>query len=280
MEALSVLLDSWVGIYLAERDLGRSTSLAYLCAVRKFREWLGGAPTVQHAADRLNEYIRYRCESGSRETASFHRRAILTILRAAEERGVCSLPRKVRPVRRDEHETIGFEPTEIRRLIAHATPIQRAAILFVYDTGARRGDVFRVCWSSVSGYMVRWLVHKSHRRHSALLRPETLDALNAVKDASGRLVPYPHSLSSWAKAWKSLGKRAGVDVRRRGLQAIRRTAATLIAKTQGVGTAAQFLGHSASSGIVVAVRYYMVPSLLDETPPSPPPLLPPEEKSA
>lgn len=269
---LTTTIQGWLDTYLAERDVKPSTARAYRCAVKRFVDF-AGPTSIDAAAGKLNDFIRFRCDGGSRHTAHFYRLALLAIIRAAHDADLCELPKRIRPVKLAAHEPVGFSTEEIKRLIAHATPLQRAAIMLVWDTGIRRGDVFRTKWANIyNGNRLRIVVGKNGKRHSAMIRPETLAACSAVQDFSGLLIPYHYSLSSWNKAWRKLGRLSGVNVNRRGLQSIRRTAASMVARVQGVGTAAQFLGHSAGSGIAVVTRYYLVPGLLDDSPPAPPPL--------
>lgn len=76
----------------------------------------------------------------------------------------------------------------------------------------------------------------------------------------------------WHKRWVRLGLLAGVNVYRRGLQAIRRVAASLTAREHGEYAAARLLGHCPASGTTLFRTYYSIGEILDKPPPSPPPL--------
>lgn len=266
-----------LGVLAAERDVAPSTLRAWYTATRAFVRWCGDKlATPQTVCDRLSEFVAWRASFGSPYSASFYRRTLMGLLRQAEERGLCTLPKRVRPVRIPEHEPVGFSDDEIRMLLCFADPMQRAAILLVRCAALRRGDVFRVRWNQVaSDGVLRLVMGKSGRRHSVRLWPEVLDACQQIRlGGDDRLIPYQHNATSWAKAWRKLGERAGVSVKDRGLQAIRRSAASLVAKEYGEVAATNLLGHSTGSGLAVFRRFYAIGEILDQPPPSPPPISP------
>lgn len=196
------------------------------------------------------------------------------MLRAAQAEGLCRLPPKVRPIRRPEHRPHGWKPAEISTLLAHASPIQRAAIRLGYDTGLRRSDLFSVRWHQVIGRRGDWrIVHtaaKTGRQVVRRIRNETYDELSGLRNPDDdRLLPSDVKYTGWRRRWHKLGKAAGVDTRRRGMQALRRTGASLT-KRDG-GSASDYLGHSPNSA-GLAARYYIDPELVDDAPPLPPEL--------
>jgi hypothetical protein len=102
------------------------------------------------------------------------------------------------------------------------------------------------------------------------VRPATQAALELMRDPNDdRLLPMPAGFTAWRKRWQKLGRLAGVDTKNRGLQAIRRTGATLSKKAGQ--SAAEYLGHSPRSA-GLAERYYLDPALLDDAPQLPPDL--------
>lgn len=270
-----VLLIDFQASYCASRDLSPQTERFYLYGVRAIENWAKHPVTVLFAAERVNDYLRDLAASKNRYTAWSYRSSLLTLLRAAHAEGLCTLPPKVRPIRRPEHRPRGWRQPEIAKLIAHGSPIQRAAIRLGYDTGLRRSDLFTVRWSQVVGerddYRVIHTPSKTGRQVVRRIRNETYDELDALRNPDDdRLLPSEVKHSAWRKRWHKLGKAAGVDTRRRALQAIRRTGASLT-KREG-GSAAEYLGHSPRSGDL-AERYYIDPELVDEAPPLPPTIL-------
>lgn len=264
-----------VNSLLVERCVAKSTEKAWRTAVAGLLKWGGAGITPQSACDRLNEFIAWRSGFGSAYTASFYRRTLLGILRIAEQRGDCVVPRRVRPVKLVEHQVLWFTDRELRMLICFASPIQKAAILLVRFAAPRRGDVFRVRWPQVGpDCVLRWTMGKNGRRHQAFLPAEVIAACAAIRRVDDdRLVPWTATMSYWGKAWKRLGERSGVDVKDRGLQAIRRTAASLVGRDHGEIEATRLLGHADGSGLAVFRKFYRVGELCDRPPVTPPPLL-------
>lgn len=261
-------------LLLVERCVAPSTEKAWRTSVAGLLKFAGAGITPQIACDRLSEFVAWRSKFGSAYTTSFYRRTLLCILRLGEEKGLCIVPRRVRAVKITAHEVLWFTDAEVRRLLCFATPLQRAAILLVRFGACRRGDCFRVRWSQLGeDNVLRWTMGKNGRRHQVFLPPEVIEACRAARAfGDDRLVPWPFTMGYWAKCWKQLGERSGVNVLDRGLQAIRRTAASLVGRDHGEIEACRLLGHSDGSGLAVFRKFYRVESLLDKPPPSPPPL--------
>lgn len=260
-------LKDWQRKYCSERDLSKRTKGFYADGVSKFERWNGGPLTVQDAAEKWNSYLDCLSD-GNRYTAASNRNAIRALLRAAADEGICLLPGKIKPIRTPRHRPRAIHPSEIISLLKHADPIQAAAIRLVYDTGYRKDDTFSAKRGEFFNGKIIRTISKTGRLGSRRIRPKTIAAIEAVKnDQDDRLLPMEVGYTGWRKRWHALGRRAGVDTFRRGLQAIRRTGATM-AKKSGQ-SAADYLGHSPGSGDL-ADRYYIDPGLLDDEPPLPP----------
>jgi hypothetical protein len=262
----AALLRSWLRRYVQEHDLASRTVETYLSSVGRFERWLGFTASLSDLADRFNEYLQ-SLASGNKFTAKSHRASLLCILRAGAQAGLCELPKQIRPIRCPQLHPRAFTVLELVTLIQHAKPREKAAIRLAFDTGFRRRDIFDATWPQVFGKRLIRNAHKTGRRLVRRLRPTTINALKSIRRRDephllGRLTP-----TIWRRAWRALGKRAGVDVKRRGLQAIRRTGATL-SKKAGF-SAAEYLGHSPRSA-GLAEQFYIDPLLLDDAPPLPP----------
>jgi integrase len=265
-------LASWILVYTSERDLARRTRLHYVSCVRRYEAWHGHPMALQLACDRINEYLEHLSDGRNRYTAHSQRCGLLTLLNAAAAEGLCHLPRKVRPIRRPEHRPRGWQPEELAALMQHASPIQGAAIRLGYDTGLRRSDLFAVRWPQVIGRRDDWrIVHtasKTGRQVVRRIRNETWEACDSLRNPDDdRLLPSDVKLTGWRRRWHKLGTIAGIDTKGRGLQALRRTGASLT-KRAGANPG-EYLGHSPRSGDL-ASRYYLDPELLDSAPPLPP----------
>jgi integrase len=262
----AALLRSWLRRYLQEHDVSPRTAESYFSAVVRFERWLGFTASLHDLADRFNAYLE-SLAAGNRFTAKAQRGSLLCLLRSGADAGLCELPKKIRSVRCPQLHPRAFTTEELAMLRRHATPRERAAIALAFDTGLRRSDLFDATWQQVFGERLIRNARKTGRRIVRRLRPTTLGALKSIRRRDephllGRLTP-----TIWRRAWHALGKRAGVDVNRRGLQAIRRTGATL-SKRAGF-SASEYLGHSPRSA-GLAEQFYIDPLLLDDAPPLPP----------
>ena len=270
-----MLFSKWKTDYCSSRDLAPTTTNFYSYGVSAFDRWAKHPVTVRYAAEHLNEFLSHLADTKNRFTAASYRSSVVALLKAAAAEGHCTLPTKIRPIKTPQHRPRGLHPAEINKLVDKASPMQRAGIMLAYDTGYRRGDLRRTRWPDVFGSRDNWrvviTVSKTGQRETRRIRNETYDALDAVRNPDDdRLLPMEVGHSGWRKRWHRLGKDAGVDTRRRGLQAIRRTGASMT-KQKG-GSAAKYLGHSAKSGDL-ADRFYIDPELVDEAPPLPPAIL-------
>lgn len=269
------MLKEWVKTYCNERDLAKRTTAFYMSIVEKFEAWANASLTLDEACRLLNDYVAWRSDQGSRYTAKTYRGALGVLLRAAERDGYCTMPRRVRPVKTPDLSPIGFLPEELEALMRFADPYQQAMLSLGFDTGLRHGNLESVIWSDVdeTSLVIRIVQHKTGKSHVVPISAESVDLCvrlrPAAKTGDARLIPRPHKRSQFYRRWRALGKRAGVDVYRRCMQATRRTSATMIAKQHGAAAAAAFLGHSAASGLTVFLRFYRVGKLLDERPPAP-----------
>lgn len=195
-------LREWWRQYTAARDITYRTRKSYEGSVNRMEAWYQSLPshdgnllTVATACEFYNEYVAFLCLR-NRSTAASNRNSIRALLRAAAEEGLCTLPRKMRPVKVPEHRPRGFKPKELRALLSHATPLQKAAIYLAYDTGFRRGDLFLLTWDQVHrsqyGYQVAHAVSKTGRIEIRRLRLETVDALREVRHECDLLLPIIH----------------------------------------------------------------------------------------
>lgn len=283
---VSVSLRFLLRDYFSSHDLAGSTERAYGVVVNVFERWHGKPATVADLAAAANDYLRIRLDGGTlgtepcrgnRHTAQGHRAVIGILLRFAVRKKW--LRRfDLRPIKKRAHVPHALLPEELSRMVAKATPMQRAAILLALDTGFRRSDLFAVTWQQAAirdGGWVCWVVtKKTGKLEVRRLRPETVAALEAVRSATdNRLLPRTsRNYTIWRRGWIKLGQRAGVNVDKRGLQAVRRCGASLI---QAAGhDAKRYLGHSSDG---VAQRYYLDPRICSDIPDLPPPISEPDD---
>jgi integrase len=274
-DAERMLLTDALAQYLALKELSARSIENYTLSVNVYERWNADALTLDVACERLNKFIAWLQTKYSPHSAKTHRRHVLTILKSAERDGLCVLPKRIRTVVVPQLDPKGFTASELTALMKHADPYQKAFISLAFDTGLRHSDLERMDWADVDeeNLIIRLVQKKTRRVHSAPISPETLNLCHKLKDpimgGSGLLIPLPYCRRHFYKLWRDLGKRAGIDLKRRSLQAVRRTAATLIARERGEYAAATFLGHAASSGVVVYASNYRVSNVLPQRPPAP-----------
>jgi integrase len=261
-----MFLQIWLDHFFLARDLRRTTEGRYRWSVNFFERWLGHPATLAELSERLNDFLRE--QDGNRHTLKGIRNALVAVLNAAAVAGLVPVP-KARGVRTPDLLPRAFTHIELRCLIACATPMQRAAIEMVYDTGVRRGDVFDSCrWSNLRRDVLRIVQHKSGKRLIRRLRPTTIASCLFVRDhGDDRMIPLNCGMSKWRLDFKALCQRVGVNVIEPGLQMVRRSGASYVRKHGG--DASTYLGHSPSSRWL-ADRFYIDGSIADEPPPLPP----------
>ncbi len=271
-ESPPITLRKWHAQYCQMTDLADSTRKNYLAAIGHFERWADGPITVAEAAKCVNEFLEAVSRT-SRISARSRRTSIVAMLRRAESSGHCKLPPKIRSIKVPDHSPRAFTVEDLQSLIDHADPLQAAAIRLAFDSGLRRGDLFAVTWADVfktpTGWQLVRTANKTKRRVVRRLRPATMTALEAIRSKSDpRLLPLDVLVDGgWNNRWHALGRRAGVDTKRMGLQAIRRSGATA-SKRAGLN-ASEYLGHSTNSGNL-AERFYIDPRQIDEAPQLPP----------
>lgn len=264
--------------YIRTHALAVSSERHCRYSLSAFERWLERLATIRDLAEHLSDFVRARAETHRPDGVRSQRGVLVSLLKfAAEELGLIQMPRKIRRVKLTDLTPRWFTDDELLRLLKHADDFQRAAILLVRSTTLRRGDVlWRATWDDLDrGGVIRFVLSKSGHRHVVQATADAIEACEKIHDQHDRrLIPWPFGKGRWHKRWKALGARAGVDVHKRGLQAIRRSASSLVAREHGEYAAAKLLGHAPSSGVSVFRRYYAVGELLDTPPPQPPPLTP------
>jgi integrase len=261
--------------YYALKELSARSQESYTLSVSVFERWAGQALTLDVACERINEFIAWLPTKYRPHSSKTYRRGVLTILKSAERDGHCTLPKRIRSLIIPELNPRGFTAAELTALMEAANPYQKAFISLAFDTGLRHSDLERMKWADVDEeYMIVRLIQKKTKRvHVAPISEPTLALCRTLRESAkvgdDRLIPLRHRRREFYRQWKDLGKRAEVELGGRSLQAVRRTAATLIARDQGEYAAAKFLGHATSSGVVVYAGHYRVGNVMPERPPAP-----------
>jgi integrase len=253
----SPTLDNVLDLYLVHRRLAPNSALQLRLVIPMFAKFLGHPATVSDLTDDLvSGWIAQMEASHSQATVASHRMQILCLWRFAAKRKLCPPPEDVRRCPPPEPMPIAWELDTVRKLIAactritgttHGVPVGqlfRALILAAYDTGLRRGDLWRIHRSQMrADGTVVLRQHKTGRRHFPKLRPETLAAVLALPgDYPLRWTGGEHNAGNFYRAWGNLRRLAGIPGHG-GLHQLRRTGATFVAKEHGMDAARRFLGH-------------------------------------
>ncbi len=255
------LLECWVA-YIQERgDLAAYTVAIYQGAARRMLRPLGSVRLAQLSKRTLEQFRDQALRSG-RATSTVHLdlRVFGLAWRWGRELGIVpdreqAIPSvKIRPSPKRSRYT----PTraEILQVLDAADGWKRIALLLLYATGARPGEIARLTWGDID--LERGLVylgrHKGSRKTGeriAPLHPDVIAELRQWGPGQGRvLLRSPETVRSghWLPP---LIKAAGVQ--RWTLYGLRRAAVdAMIRAGVDVATAASITGHS----IKVMLQFY------------------------
>lgn len=235
-------------------------------AVRVLDSWQGRAVRLKAlSAELLTAFLRHYSQTHSPATTNSKRRAILTIWRAAAERGLIQPPGKVSRVQEytDEADAYSLEEIEAivsaaRRLGGELSPgVERAVfwpalVLVLYDCGSRLTATLSVRCADVSlvrrSLLIRAASQKNKRAQRYLLSDQTTAAVAPLWHGEQELLfPWPHDRSTlrWrylTAQFRKIIKTAGVPEFRKPFHAIRATSGCLVEANGGDG--ARHLGHS------------------------------------
>lgn len=217
----------------------------------------GGTLLLDQLSERLvNEWLKsLEEEEYARRTVVNHRNHILMVWRAAADADLVREPRArlIRRIKKPRPRPKAWTRDELRRVLAAAGGLDGVAprgvlrkvyftvlIHMAYETGLRRGDLWRLAKSEVSaeGRLYRQQ-HKTEEDQACQLSPQTLDRFTALP---GELpLAWPKSnASTYYNVWRRICKRAGVP--HGSTQKIRRTGATHLWLEDPDGVQA-YLGH-------------------------------------
>ena len=211
------------------------------------------------------------------------RAGILAIWNHAIESDICEQYRKskIRPIAVPRPVPVAWTEEELSRLLAASANLSGcfrsginrqlyydAAIRVAYDTGLRRGDLWRLSVSDVNDRgIVNTIQGKTREGHTCVLRQRTMDSFFGLSRHIHRLkLPHHKTPLLWTKAsqaelyagWGTLRDQAKVD-KHGSFQMLRRTGATQVERNSP-GAASRFLGHRTEG---LAKRHYIDPSQIE-----------------
>lgn len=271
-------------VFALECEMSATAMANYAYVVKALTRFVG-APILLMAIDEplLNRFILWRLASGkSAASVRNERFALLRIADHAAERGYRQpINRKrVRSVTLARSMPRGPHREHLLRLLVAASGLHgqlsngaaraiyfQALLSAAYETGLRKGDLFRLRRDQIdSDGVIILTISKTQATHVCRISPATMGWLDALPGDTP--LRFPHSSPSTFSRWCGRIKAsAGVPIRGL-LQPVRRSAASYV--NRDGGNAQEFLGH-ATPGI--AERYYLVPEITRQgLPPMPPEL--------
>jgi integrase len=270
-----------------ENPVAPLTAKNYERSFRYFGEFLGRPAQRSDLVERtINEWLA-AIAGRSASTVLGHKRAVTVLWNWLAGQNL------VRPYdsRRLRRVTVQLSPPrswavdQVRALLEGAATLSqpcdhgtaaemlRAWVLLGYESGLRPGDIRRLRPADVAGDVISITQHKTGRPHTFRITPATRAALEPLI-AAGRETLFPPSkrqIEKWQARLFFASKPFGFFKQRgQGLGTLRKTTATEICRRDGVSAAARALGHV--SGVGIALRHYIAPDAIGETP-SPPVLI-------
>lgn len=268
--------------YLAEHPYGVSETYArqLRVSVSAWEKQAGRRLTLDDLADtQLNAYIDWLRANRRPHTCRTRRGNLLILWHWAYQESLTDVaPRRIRRLRRIDHNPEAWTTAEVRALLTTAeqlsgchwrTTIRRAAwwsslIRAGYDTGLRLGDLLAMPVSSISETL-GVVQHKTGRYVLVQLRPATIAAIDQTLADQPRTLVWPLwcGEETFFQHFRRLVTTAAI--RPGTFRWLRRSAATACESVQpGSGTV--LLGHASRA---TTEAWYIDRSLLDR-PPLPP----------
>jgi site-specific recombinase XerD len=145
-------------VYFLEQELKANTRAFYRSKIKRFEGFLGRTASIEDLNSiTINKLILHRLIDRSRETVRGERSTLLSLWkRAYDIRELNEPPGRVRGIKKQLAPVVGWEPADLRNLIAAAKQLIGkfqnrdvlradywiAVITVLYETGIRVGDLF------------------------------------------------------------------------------------------------------------------------------------------
>lgn len=265
-----------VRAYVLEKDNTEQYNAQLIHRMRDLELYCGRELSVSDfSANLLNSWLGnvLKMQKLSRHTVVGYRRAAITLWMYAADLELCDYPttRRIFIPKVKHAAPVAFTIAEVSRLIESASAergslsndIQRkyywpAAIRIAYDTGLRRGDIWRLPYSIIDGKPFAIIENKTHLCQTRRISEQACELL--VKSGRRNIaLPWPggdRNGRTFGSQFERIRKRAGIESGT--FKRLRRTHGSLL------GT----LGHSSTA---VFERHYHDRTLVDEVelPPEP-----------
>lgn len=247
----------WCNRYIRARALGAGAAYQVRRAVELFVAWCGKAPDVSDVdEDSLSEWIAWLESTHAPRSRRNHRANILAVLRFAADGQARDEPnaRRISVVKVPPPDPRAWSDGQLAAFFDAAALLEgrckyrpgvsRAAYLLAlagaaYDTGLRRGDLWRIRHEWIQGDgSIRLRQNKTSEPHLCAVTPHVVSLIASI--------PYAEPLkwtghgSGYSALWREACKRAGIP--HGCTQQVRRTAATVVWEEHPEAVQ-RFLGH-------------------------------------
>lgn len=273
---LQELLDTW---YLRERKVKSQSANALRRAINSLSEFLGSNAATDDLTDQnVTDWIMWMEDRYAPRTVYGYRSSVMTVWKYAAEAELAKPPCRVRKARKPQPSPVAWTEGEWRKVLAAADrypgTFPKADILYcdyfgtllrcAYDTGLRRGDLFKLRQSCVNqDGRIRMRQEKTGDPHFPMLRSETLRRFRSLPGAYP--LAWRGNVSGMYYHFGRLRRAAGVPSG--ALHQTRRTGATMVMRhTESVETTKKYLGHRSQD----MWRAYVDMAVADTNPVLPP----------
>lgn len=272
----SIALLDFVMEYDLERGLKPEAARQYRVAVESVNKW-AGRPLVadELEPDLFNRWVQHlQAGKNAPATIANRRRHLLTLWRAAADRGMCQdPPRRLRPARVPYTPPRAWTVDEVKRLLEVAGTLRRTrqgkmnratfwtlAIRIAWESGLRLGDALKLNAADIQpDGMVVMAQSKTSRPVVFRLTEKTRAMIEQSMQGRARaaVLPWPSTREAFRKQFALIVKKAGV--RRGTWKWLRRSSATDVERLCP-GAGAPHLGHA--RGSTIAARHYIDPYIV------------------
>ena len=267
-------VDSIADQYRTIRPLSAGAAYLMRRTVTLFSEWLGRAATVEDFDDlTVSRWLESLETSHAAWTRVGHRVRLMGLWRFAARRGLCGPPGEVRRAPAPEPMPEAWTLEQVARLLAACESLgeeesryMRALIAAAYESGLRRGDLWRLDREQIRpDGIISLRQHKTNQPHIVAIRPQT--AAEVLSLPGQRPLRRPWGTRRYTAVWAKLRSEAGIPTG--ACQQLRRTGATWIAARHGEDAARSWLGHRSAD----MIRHYVDRRVSQPTPWLPPTIL-------
>lgn len=169
------------------------------------KEWFGDSPAAALSPQRIQEKLNELLAKGRMPaTANRYRAIVSAVYSWAIRNGRTNVnPARAVPLRRENNARIRFlqadEEQRVRKAIRKLCPLNEPDFDLALHTGMRRGEQYRLLWSSVdyANKLLALTLTKSGRSRRIPLNAEALRALETLKRQSKRDRVCPHGGRKW-----------------------------------------------------------------------------------